>query len=74
MVSDIMGRLNNYAFDHGYVGFYLSYYSLEHPHYSVPDPYNTLIKSIYDDEMYQLLELFHLDHDDDLLDDELQML
>ena len=41
---------------------------------SVPDPYTNPIKQIYDDEMYHLLEFFHSEHDDYLLDFDLQML
>ena len=40
---------------------------------SVPDPDTTPIKSIDDDEMDHLLEFFHSEHDDDLLDVDLQM-
>ena len=39
-------------------------------HIQTPPP----IKSIDDDEMDHLLEFFHSEHDDDLLDVDLQML
>ena len=41
---------------------------------SVTDTDTTPIKSIDDDEMDHILYLFHLEHDDYLLDDELHML
>ena len=43
-------------------------FPLEYPSDSVPDPENTPIKSIADDEMYQILEIFNSYHDDDILD------
>ena len=41
---------------------------------SVPYPDTTPIKFIDDDEMDHLLEFFHSEHDDDLLDVDLEML
>ena len=68
MVSYIMGRLNHHAVDNDDVKFYPSDNPLEYPSDSVPDPENTPIKSIADDEMYQILEIFNSYHDDDILD------
>ena len=59
MVSDIMGRLNNRAIDNGDVKVHTSYLQVEYESESVSDPDTTPIKSIDDDEMYHLLELFH---------------
>ena len=59
VVSDIMGRLNNYVVDNGVVDIYTSDYTLEYTSYSVPEPDNNPTISTDDDEMYQLLELFH---------------
>ena len=50
------------------------YYPLEYTSESVPDPYNNTIKSIGNDEMNQLLELFYSDHDYDLLYVDLQII
>ena len=47
---------------------------MEYTSDSVPDPDNTPIKPIYDDEMDQLLVLFHLENYDNLLDFDLQMI
>ena len=41
---------------------------------SVPDPDKNPIKSVDDDEMYLLLELFHSYHDDDISDVDIHML
>ena len=60
--------------DNGDVEVYLSYYLLKQTSESVPDPDNTPIESIYDDELDQLLEFLHSVHDDDFLDLDLQML
>ena len=66
-----MGKLNHLAINNGDI---TSYVPVESNYDSVPDPYTTPIKSIYDDEMDQLLELFHSEHDDNLLDVDLHML
>ena len=71
MVSAIMGKLNHHAIDNGDI---TSDIPVESNYESVPDPDTTLIKSIYDDEMDHLLEFFHSEHDEDLLDVDLQML
>ena len=74
LVSAIMGKLNHHAIDNGDVKITTSEVPVESNYDSVPDPYTTPLKSIYDDEIDNLLELLHSDHDDDLLDVDLQML
>ena len=59
VVSDIMVRLNHNAIDNDDVEFYTLNYLLEYTSESVPEPDNTPIKFIDDDEMDQLLELFY---------------
>ena len=59
MVSDIMGKLNHRAIDNGNVKITTSEFLVESNYESIPDPDTTTIKSIYDDEMYHLLELLH---------------
>ena len=71
VVSAIMGKLNNCAIDNGDI---TSYVPVESSYDSFPYPDTTSIKYIDDDEMDHLLELFHSEHDDDLLDVDLQML
>ena len=41
---------------------------------SVPEPDDDSIKSIYDDYMYQILELFHSEHDENILNVDLHMI
>ena len=69
-----MGRLNQYAVDNGDVEVQNSDFALEYTSDSVTDTYTTTIKSIDDDEMYQILELFHSEHYYDLLDVYLHMI
>ena len=71
MVSAIIGKINHHAIDNVDI---TSDVPVESSYDSVPDPDTTSIKSIDDDEMDHLLELFHSKHDDDLLDVDLQML
>ena len=71
VVSAIMGKLNHHAIDNGDI---TSDDPAESSYDSVPYPDTPPIKYIDDDEMDHLLELFHSEHDDDLLDVELQML
>ena len=59
MVSDITGRLNHHVIDNGDVEVHPSEYPFESTSESVPGADTTMIKSIDDDEMDQLLELFH---------------
>ena len=58
----------------GSVEFHPSEFPVEFNSESVPDPETTPIKSIDDDEMDHLLELFHSGHDDDLMGVDFQML
>ena len=69
-----MGRLNHHAIDNGDVKIPTSDFTVESSYVSVPDLYTTPIKSIDDDEMDHLLEFFHSEHDEDLLDVDHQML
>ena len=59
VVSDIMGRLNHHAIDNGDVDVHPSEFPFEYNSESIPDTDTTPIKSIDDDEMDHLLELFH---------------
>ena len=71
VVSAIMGKLNHHAI---YNGDITSDVPVKSIYDSVPYPDTPPIKSIDDDEIDHLLELFHSEHDDDLLDVHLQML
>ena len=71
VVSDITGKLNHHAIDNGDI---TSDVPVESSYDSVLDPDTTPIKSIDDDEMDHLLEFFDSEHDDDILDVDLQML
>ena len=59
VVSESMRRLNHHAVYNGYVEVYPSNYPLGYSFESVPDPYNTLIRYIDDNEMDYILESFH---------------
>ena len=74
VVSDIMGRLNYNTIDNGGVKVTTSQFTVQFNSESVPDPDTTPIKSIYGDEMDRLLAFLHSEHDDDILDVDLQML
>ena len=74
MVSAITRRINNHAVDNGDVEIHPSEFPSESNSEYNPDMDTTLIKSIYDYEMDQLLECFHSKHDADLLDVYPQML
>ena len=74
VVLAIMGRLHHHAIDNGDVEFHNSEYSFESTSEYVPDTYPTLIKSIDDDEMDQLLGLFHSEYDENILCVDLQIL
>ena len=67
MVSATTRRLNNHAIDKGDVEVHPSEFPVKFNSESVLDPYNTLIRSVDDDEMYHLLEFFHPEHDEDLM-------
>ena len=66
-----MGKLNHNAINNGDIN---SDVPAESSYESVPYPDTPPIKYIDYDEMDHLLELFHSEHDDDLLDVDLQML
>ena len=66
-----MGKLNHTAI---YNGAITSDVPVESSYDSVPYPDTTPIKSIDDNEIGHLLEFFHSEHDDDLLDVDLHML
>ena len=74
VVSAIMGRLNHHDIDNGDVEVHPSYFSAESNYETVLDPDTTPIKSMDDYEMYLLLEFFHSEHDDHILDVYLQIL
>ena len=65
VVSAITGILNHNAIDNGDIN---SDVPVESSYDSVPYPDTTTIKSIDDDKMDNLLELFHSEHDDDIID------
>ena len=69
--SAIMGKLNHHAIDNGDI---TSDISVESSYDSFPYPDTNPIKYIDDDEMDHLLELFQSEHDDDIIDVDLQML
>ena len=66
-----MGRLNHHEVDNGYVEVYLSYYPSEYTCAYVPYPDTILINYISDDKMDRLLELFHSELDDNILNADL---
>ena len=74
LISEIMERLNHHAIDNGDVEVHPSEFPVDYHSESVPEPDTTLIKSIDDDEMDHLLELFYSEHDEGLLDVDLHML
>ena len=74
VISSITGKLNHHAIDNGDVKIPTSDIPVESKYESVPDPDTTPIQSIDDDEMDHVLEFFHSEHDDDLLDSDLHML
>ena len=59
VVSAIMEILNNHATNNDDVEVHPSDFPFEYNYESVPDTDNTPIKSIDDNEMDHLLELFH---------------
>ena len=66
-----MGKINHHDIDNGDI---TSDVPVESSYDSVPDPKTTPIKSIDDAEMDHLLEFFQSEHDDNLLDVDLQIL
>ena len=73
VISAITGKLNYHAIDSGDVKIPTSDFLFEYKFESVPDIETTTIKSIDDDETHHLLEFFHSEHDEDLLNIDLQM-
>ena len=69
-----MSILNIHAVDNGYFDIYPSEYPFESTSDTVPYSDTTPIKLTDDDEMEQLLEFLHSEHDDYLLDVDLHML
>ena len=59
--------INHHGIDNIDVEVHPSYFPVEYNSESVPDPDTTSIKSIGDDKIDYLLELFHSEHDDDIL-------
>ena len=74
MVFSIIGRINHHDIDNGDVNFHPHEYPLKSNTESVTNLDTTPLKSIDDGEMYHLLEFLHTEHDDDVLDVDLQML
>ena len=66
-----MGRLNHHDIDNGDI---TSDVPVESNYESVPDPDTTPIKLIDDDEMDHILEFFHSEHDENILDVDIHML
>ena len=71
IISAIMVKINHHVIDNGDI---TSDAPVESNYDLVPDLETTPIKSIDDDEMVHLLEFFHSEHDNNLLDVDLQML
>ena len=69
-----MWKLNHHAIDNGDVKILTSEFPVESNSESVPYPYTTPIESIYDDLIDHILEFFHSEHDEDLLDVDLQII
>ena len=63
MVSAILGKLNQHAIYNGDIKITTSDFPVESNY-----------ESIYDDEMDHLMEFFHSEHDEDILDVDLHML
>ena len=69
-----MGKLNHHAIDNDDVKSSTSEFQIGSNSESVTDPDTTLNKSIDYDEMDHLLEFFHSEHDEDILDVDLQII
>ena len=74
VISVIMGRLNHHAIDNVDIKVPTSEFPVEFNYESVLYQDTNLIKSIDDDEMNNLLEFFHSEHDEYLLDVDLHIL
>ena len=59
MVSSTVGRINHHEINNGDVEVHPSEYPFESTFESVPDTDTNPTRAIDDDEMHQLLELFH---------------
>ena len=70
----MMGKLNHHVIDNVDAKVYTLDFPFEFNSESVTDTENTMIRSIDDNEIDHLLELFHRGYDGDILDDDLQML
>ena len=68
MVLAIVGRLNNHTIGNGDIEVQPSEFPVEFYSESVTYLDTTPVKSIDDDEMDHLLEFFHSEHDEYLLD------
>ena len=69
-----MGRLDHPDMYNGDVKVDPSEFPFEYNSESVPNPYTNPIKTIDDDIMDHLLELFHSSYDDDLFGVDIHML
>ena len=69
-----MGRPNHHDIDNGDVEVQPLQFTVEYNSEYVPDPDTTPIKSMDNDELDHLLELFHSENDDDLLDVDIQVI
>ena len=69
-----MVRLNHHAIYNSDVEFHPSGFPVEYNSEYVPDPDTTPIKSIHGDKMDHILEFFHSEHDNDLMDVDLQII
>ena len=69
-----MGRLNHHAIDNGDVKVPISEFPVELNLESVPYPNTTPIKAFDDDEMDNILEFFHSEHNEYFLDVDRQMI
>ena len=73
VISAIVGKLDHHAIDNCDVKIPTSEFPVESNYDSVTDTYTTLIKYIDDNERDHLLEFFHSEYDDDLLDFDLHI-
>ena len=69
-----MGGLNHNSIDIGDIDVRPSEFPVESNSESVPDSDTTLIKSMYDDKTDHLLEISHSEHDEYILDIDIQIL
>ena len=74
VVSAIMVIFNHHTIDNEDVEVHPSGFPVEYNSEYVPYPDTTPIKPIDDDKIDHILELFHSEHDNDLIDNDLQMI